>query len=268
MRYALAGLFLAMAAALGFLATSLAAARGELRRLDERLSRVIAENRLRRPGEGPIRKDPKDLATWAAEIDRLVQESYGQVLRLTLSEAQIRSIVSGLERKVDAAGAALDLANPQVRSKLKEAIDAVVTEHLYEKGYVLKRRTPSLDEVAERIGLAADQREPFAKVFSETRTGVVDLAERARSDGVDLLGDLYRLESLPWASPERESLSFRILATKVAGDRTFHDWLIEQQGTVDRRLAGLLTDEQRVRMRFLNLVPWDLVGISLTTKKE
>lgn len=261
---------LAFAAALGT-GGALAALAIHAQRLQERrvaalerdLARLVTENRLRAPGAPPRREDPQDLATWAAEIDRLVQESYGELLRLSLSEAQIRSVVQSLEARV-ATGAAIDLSDPVVRAELKKVVDGVVSEHLYDKGFILKRKTLSLDEVAERVGLAPDQREALARVFSDAREAILDLArDHQQTTGRDLLADLFRLENLPWASPEREALSWRLLATDISPDRTLHAWLVEQERLIQTRMDALLTPEQTARYRFLGLVPWDLVGIAL-----
>ncbi len=230
--------------------------------LEQDLSRIIQENRLRRPGEPPRRTQPQDLETWAAEIDKLVQESYGQLLRLSLSEAQIRGIVKSLEERV-ASPVQPDLASPTVREKLREVVDGLVSEHLYERGFILKRKTPSTAEVAEKVGLENDQRDSFERIFSDTRVAVVDLARTKLPDGVDILADLYRLENVPWASNERGLLEWQLLSTEVQPDRTFHAWLTEQERVVTARLAGILTADQMARFQFLKLVPWDLVGMAM-----
>ncbi len=234
-------------------------------RVEADLRALVAENRLRGPGEGPRATEPPDLATWALQIDRMVQESYGELLRLSLSESQIRGIVKSLEERVAAPGTP-DLADPAVRAGLREVVDGLVSEHLYERGFILKRKTPTADEVAGKVGLEPAQREGFDRIFADTRGAIVDLARERMPHGVDLLADLYRLENVPWASPERGVLEWKLLSTELPGERTFQVWLAEQERIVTARLAGVLTDDQMARFRFLKLVPWDLVGIALQTR--
>lgn len=235
-------------------------------RVEEDLARVVAENRLRAPGEGPRASDPPDLATWAAQIDRMVQESYGELLRLSLSESQIRGIVKSLEERVASPGTP-DLADPAVRAGLREAVDGLISEHLYERGLILKRKTPTADEVAGKVGLESEQRAGFDRIFADTRGAIVDLARERMPHNVDLLADLYRLENVPWASSERGVLEWKLLSTELSGGRTFQGWLSEQERIVTSRLAGVLTADQMARFQFLKLVPWDLVGIALQTRE-
>lgn len=238
-----------------------------LAEVESALARVVAENRLRGPGEGPRTEEPQDLATWAAQIDRLVQESYGELLRLSLSESQIRGIVKSLEARVESPGAP-DLSDPAVKSQLREVVDGLVSEHLYERGFILKRKTPTADEVAEKVGLDPAQREGFDRIFAETREAIVDLSREQLPHGVDLMADLYRLENVPWASPDRQVLEWKLLSTELSEGRSFQTWLTEQERVVTARLSGILTGDQLARFRFLKLVPWDLVGIALQMEER
>lgn len=237
-----------------------------LAEMERALAQVVAENRLRAPGEGPRSQDPPDLATWAAQIDKLVQESYGELLRLSLSESQIRGIVKSLEARVESPGAP-DLSDPAVKSQLREVVDGLVSEHLYERGFILKRKTPTADEVAEKVGIEPTQREGFDRIFAETRAAIVDLSRERLPHGVDLLADLYRLENVPWASPDRQVLEWKLLSTELSQGRSFQGWLAEQERVVTARLSGVLTADQMARFQFLKLVPWDIVGIALQMKE-
>lgn len=221
----------------------------EQRRTQVEQERLLASLRRHR---SPLTEE--ELAAWKDRIDRVTDESFGQILDLRMESSQIEAIVESLRADLQEVE---DVESPAMRQRLEQEVRRQVAASLADQGLVLRRRRPTVGEVAGRLGLAPDQEEGMREIFSRARDRTLAMLQEPREDEMDLLAAFVDLENLSVYDPERDARYWKLLRLPSAGT-TVHQRFLEIEDEADQAVARILTASQYEAYKALDVIPGEL----------
>lgn len=227
----------------------------ENRRLKRDLDRL--ERRMEHAGEReeaePAGVDP-ELRQWRREVEKMIEETYGDVLQMSLKDEQLDRMV----RELREGGRRED---PEAeKALLKGMIDRELSRALEEQGLVLKKKLPTVDDMISELALTDAQAALVRQIVQEAQNKTIDLLQQPRDDGIHLLSEFARLDNLPAYSPEREGLGWKLLKLRANDGRTLHEHFLATEEGVDRKFQNILTPDQYRRYKQSDVIPTQVLG--------
>ncbi|MDJ0974620.1 MAG: hypothetical protein QNJ98_09190 [Planctomycetota bacterium] len=163
-------------------------------------------------------------------------------------------------------GGGLDLDAPALDEKVRDIVldmtgDVRFREKLGLRGAPNLPKKPAFGQLAEVLELDATQEDAFRKDLMELKEGFLAIIAMERDDGIVLLEEIQKVESLPEHDPKRAQTFMRLFTMKIPGtEKTYVTRLVEMTSTMRRKTEDYLRPEQVKRFNSLDI---DLMGVEI-----
>jgi hypothetical protein len=231
-----------LAAAAAYMLSALGEAREELSRLDERITDLTHPDGATRSALGKL------------------GDVGGELAALREQNEQLTDRVDALGLKLRATGRRLDLFETGDLEDLgiDELVDQKLSARLAEQRTLSGRKRPSIDKLAEYLGLSAGQQQRITATIDRAKDDVWDVLNTRRNDGRTLVDDLSEILNAP-LSPEvkKKQLLSKLFkeGPPDSEDSYFTEIMEIRSGALDD-FYGALTAEQQGKFETMGLDPF------------
>lgn len=201
------------------------------------------------------------------DVTEALRRLDGSVERLEgrLGETETRMTQQEKARATTSEGA-MNLESPDLDEKVRDIVidmagDVRFREKLGLRGSPNLPKKPAFGQLAEVLELDASQEEAFRKDLLELKEGFMAIISLERDDGVVILEEIQKVESLAEHDPKRAQTFMKLFTMKIPGtDDTYVKRLVELSTSMRKKTQEYLRPEQTKRFNGLDI---DLLGVEI-----